>query len=56
MVQLQAPSNAEGNGDGCWPLNRERLRQLLREGQIPATKQLAGITVRAVICNGMAMF
>ena len=25
------PVNAEGNGDCCWPLNRERLRQLLRE-------------------------
>lgn len=32
VVQLQhGPVNAEGNGDGCWPLNRERLRQLLRE-------------------------
>ena len=33
VVQMQhGPVNAEGNGDGCWPLNRERLRQLLREG------------------------
>ena len=32
VVQLQqGPINAEGNGDCCWPLNRERLRQLLRE-------------------------
>ena len=32
VVQLQhGPVNAEGNGDYCWPLNRERLRQLLRE-------------------------
>ena len=32
VVQLQhGPVNAEGSGDSCWPLNRERLRQLLRE-------------------------
>ena len=32
VVQLeQGPVNAEGNGDCCWPLNREILRQLLRE-------------------------
>ena len=32
VVQLQhGPVNAEGNGNRCWPLNRERLRQLLRE-------------------------
>ena len=32
LVQLPSgPANAEGNGDGCWPLNRERLRQLLQE-------------------------
>ncbi|WP_114988911.1 glycosyltransferase family 4 protein [Synechococcus sp. N19] len=32
VVQLEhGPVNAEGNGDCCWPLNRERLRQLLRE-------------------------
>ena len=32
MVRLpHGPINAEGNGDGCWPLDRERLRQLLRE-------------------------
>ena len=24
-------SNAVGHGDNCWPLNRERLRQLLRD-------------------------
>ena len=26
-----AEVNAEGNGDQCWPLNREHLRQLLRD-------------------------
>ena len=32
VVQLQHGTvNAEGNGDGGWPLNREHLRQLLRE-------------------------
>ena len=32
VVQLdQGPVNAEGNGDCCWPLNRDRLSQLLRE-------------------------
>ena len=32
VVRLpHGPINAEGNGDGCWPLDRERLRQLLRE-------------------------
>ena len=38
VVQLEhGPVNAEGNGDGCWPLNRERLRQLLRgaDGLLP---------------------
>ena len=32
VVQLQHGTvNAEGSGDGGWPLNREHLRQLLRE-------------------------
>ena len=32
VVQLQhGPVNAEGQGDSCWPVNRERLRELLRE-------------------------
>ena len=32
VVQLPSgAANAEGHGDGCWPLNRERLRQLLQE-------------------------
>ena len=32
VVQLQhGPVNAEGNGEVCWPINRERMRQLLRE-------------------------
>ena len=32
VVQMQnGPVNAEGNGDSCWPLNRGRLSQLLRE-------------------------
>ena len=32
VVKLQhGPVNAEGNGDSCWPVNRERMRQLLRE-------------------------
>ena len=32
VVQLQhGPVNAEGNGEECWPVDRERLRQLLRE-------------------------
>lgn len=32
VVQLDhGPVNAEGQGNNCWPLNREHLRQLLRE-------------------------
>ena len=32
QVQLQNGAvNAEGNGDQCWPINREHLRRLLRE-------------------------
>ena len=32
VVQMQhGPLNAEGNGDCCWPLNREHLRHLLQE-------------------------
>ena len=55
VVQLQhGPVNAEGNGDCCWPLNRERLRQLLREadGLLPNSWGTASPT--ATICNGMA--
>ena len=38
VVQLKhGPVNAEGNGENCWPLNRERLRELLRaaDGLLP---------------------
>lgn len=32
VVQLQhGPVNAEGHGEGCWPLKLEQLRQLLRQ-------------------------
>ena len=43
MVQLQNGAvNAEGNGDQCWPLNREHLRRLLREADGLVAQQLAG--------------
>ena len=55
QVQLQNGAvNAEGNGDQCWPINREHLRQLLRK--LMDCYPTVGWNCRpsAVTCNGMA--